>query len=973
MVEQIGMNIYVQSNGADKAKISLDQLTKSAERLEKATGTYTDSQGRLRDSNGRFVKSNDSVNASIGKTEQEAKNATTALGALQKAFIGYVSFALVRQVVNMADTMTSLGSQIRFVTSSIEEASAVQNELYSISNRTVASLEATTNLYTRTARALQDAGKSQADFLKFTEATNNAMRIGGRNATEQASALLQLSQALGSGVLQGDEFRSIAENAPILLDLVAQELGVVRGEVKKLSSEGKITSEVVFNALTNASEQLKKDASSMQITMGQSFQVMRNSIMRVTDYALNSTGIMATLAGGVVLLADNLEFVLIPAVGLAGVALTAMFASATKAAIAFTAALAANPIGLIVVGVTAATTALYHFRNEIVLNQELGLTLGDVVGGAFDYIKETAIAGWNAISTTFSTLYESITGSIGGFELTFTDVFMAIAKVARMPANIIINAFTAAINLTVGVFNNFAEFMLVTGKTIAYYLLSPFELAINGIQILLEGLVSGLSNIPGLGDLEVNFERFSFASQFEGDVDRMKEMLVSGMGSAWEEVKGLISNDPIGDAFGSIFFGEYAQNRRDNRLKEDEEISFSGGGGNSGGGRGGTGGLDLVSAYTKKLSSLSDETAKLISLNAQLSATGYESQYNAASSLTHELQSQSSVLSKLSDAQKQILLMKAEELDAQKQINEILKLGSDYDQRLEDMEFELTLMGRSKEQIDAMRYARELENRAKLLSIGMSEENIALLNEEIQKYLELYGVLQKKRIEQENSIGQGVTQGMRNYTDSVGNMRDQFANATTDVLGHMEDFLFDFATTGKASFGDMTASILKDLSRMMIRMAMMNTIMSFFPGLGRTGSPAPVRDTGILPKGSFYDGGFTGPGGKYQEAGIVHKNEFVFSKEATQNLGVDYLNRLHNTAKMGRGYASGGLVSGAPSFSKLQNQPQKSEPINIEVIVNTEDGSVETNAGQLSSKLKREVNVIVDQRIAKHKRPGGGL
>lgn len=971
MVEQIGMNIYVQSNGADKAKISLDQLTKSAERLEKTTGTYTDSQGRLRDSNGRFVKSNDSVNASIGKTEQEAKNATTALGALQKAFIGYVSFALVRQVVNMADTMTSLGSQIRFVTSSIEEASAVQNELYSISNRTVASLEATTNLYTRTARALQDAGKSQADFLKFTEATNNAMRIGGRNATEQASALLQLSQALGSGVLQGDEFRSIAENAPILLDLVAQELGVVRGEVKKLSSEGKITSEVIFNALTNASEKLKKDASSMQITMGQSLQVMRNSIMRVTDYALNSTGIMATLAGGVVLLADNLEFVLIPAIGLAGVALTAMFASATKAAIAFTAALAANPIGLIVVGVTAATTALYHFRNEIVLNQELGLTLGDVVGGAFDYIKETAIAGWNAISTTFSTLYESITVGVGEFELTFTDVFMAIAKVARTPANMIINAFTAAINLTAGVFNNFAEFMLVTGKTIAFYLLSPFEFAINSIQMLLEGLVSGLSNIPGLGDLEVNFERFSFASQFEGDVDRMKEMLLSGMGEAWEGVKGLITDDPLGDALGSVFFGEHAQNRRDNRLKEDEEISFSGGGGNSGGGRGGAGGLDLVSAYTKKLSSLSDETAKLISLNAQLSATGYESQYNAASSLTHELQSQSSVLSKLSDAQKQILLMKAEELDAQKQINEILKLGSDYDQRLEDMEFELTLMGRSKEQIDAMRYARELENRAKLLSIGMSEANIALLNEEIQKYLELYGVIQKKRIEQENSIGQGIQNGMQKYIDNIGGMTKQFEEATMSVLDTMEGALFDFATTGKFNFRDMTVSILNDLAKIMIRMAMMNAVkgaMGFLPGFADgglvTGSPAIA---------SFYSGGYTGPGGKYEEAGLVHKDEFVFNKEATRNLGVDYLNRLHNTAKMGRGYASGGLVSGAPSFSKLQSQPQNSEPINIEVIVNTEDGSVETNAGQLSAKLKREVNVIVDQRIAKHKRPGGGL
>lgn len=136
--------------------------------------------------------------------------------------------------------------------------------------------------------------------------------------------------------------------------------------------------------------------------------------------------------------------------------------------------------------------------------------------------------------------------------------------------------------------------------------------------------------------------------------------------------------------------------------------------------------------------SLSDETAKLVSLNSQLANTGYESQYNAVASITHELESQSSVLSKLGDSQKQILLLKAGELDAQKQINAILNFGTDNTKRLDDMMFEISLMGRSKEQIDALKYARDLENQAKLLSIGMTKENMALLSEETQKYLDRY-------------------------------------------------------------------------------------------------------------------------------------------------------------------------------------------------------------------------------------------
>ncbi|MCT8578111.1 phage tail tape measure protein, partial [Glaesserella parasuis] len=116
----------------------------------------------------------------------------------------------ISHLLALADKMQSLRNQVQFVTSSMTEMNQVQKELFEIAQRTRGSLEATTTLYTRSARALKDYGYAQKDILQFTETMNKAMAVGGVSAEAQASALFQLSQALGSGQLQGDEFKTIA-------------------------------------------------------------------------------------------------------------------------------------------------------------------------------------------------------------------------------------------------------------------------------------------------------------------------------------------------------------------------------------------------------------------------------------------------------------------------------------------------------------------------------------------------------------------------------------------------------------------------------------------------------------------------------------------------------------------------------------------------------------------------------------------
>ncbi|MDO9735150.1 tape measure protein, partial [Glaesserella parasuis] len=152
-------------------------------------------------------------------------------------------------------------------------------------------VEATTSLYTRSARALKDYGYAQKDILQFTETMNKAMAVGGVSAEAQASALFQLSQALGSGQLQGDEFKTIAESAPIILDVLAEYMGKSRAEVKKLASEGQLTSKLIFDAFNGSTEKINQKFEQMPISFGGAMQQMENAFMKFVDEQNRTLGI----------------------------------------------------------------------------------------------------------------------------------------------------------------------------------------------------------------------------------------------------------------------------------------------------------------------------------------------------------------------------------------------------------------------------------------------------------------------------------------------------------------------------------------------------------------------------------------------------------------------------------------------------------------------------------------------------------
>ena len=195
-----------------------------------------------------------------------------------------------RSFFEQADAASQLSAQIRLVTSSQEEAASTQAALLGLSNETRTSLETTTTLYSRIARATGDLGLSQQELLTVTKAINQSLVIGGASAAEASAGVIQLTQALGTGALRGDELRSVMESMPTVAKILADSLGVTVGQLKALGESGALSSRLVIQALAGASAQVNQQFAKIPTTAEQAFTVLRNEALAAAGEIDRATG-----------------------------------------------------------------------------------------------------------------------------------------------------------------------------------------------------------------------------------------------------------------------------------------------------------------------------------------------------------------------------------------------------------------------------------------------------------------------------------------------------------------------------------------------------------------------------------------------------------------------------------------------------------------------------------------------------------
>ena len=225
----------------------------------------------------------------------------------------------------------------------------------------------------------------------------------------------------------------------------------------------------------------------------------------------------------------------------------------------------------------------------------------------------------------------------------------------------------------------------------------------------------------------------------------------------------------------------------------------------------------------------------------------------------------------------------------------------------------------------------------------------------------------------------GIRQGWEEWAKTAGNTMEQVANITTQALDGMADQLTNFVMTGKADFRSFTVSILSDISKMIIKMMILNAVKAAFGGFsggGLVGS-TEVNGNATYGMGTWATGGYTGNGSKYEPAGIVHKGEYVITKEATARLGHGFLDQLNYGGSTG--YATGGLVGGSSTVPTLPNNAQASQNNTITITVNVDqNGNTHSQTeGQTSEKEAKQLGKTIEAKVlevlVKQKRNGNLL
>ena len=221
-------------------------------------------------------KRTDDFNDALKRTEAATARASNGLSQFIKTAVG---FAAVKKGMDLADTYTNTNARLGMITNSLAEQRSLQNDIFAAANRARGSYTEMASAASKMRMLAGDSFGSNQEAVAFTELLTKSLKVSGAGTAEQNSAFLQISQAMAAGRLQGDEFRSVMENAPMVADAIAQYMGKSKGELKELSSQGLITTDIIKNAMFQAAGDIEEKFNTMPMTFGDVGTMMLNSFL----------------------------------------------------------------------------------------------------------------------------------------------------------------------------------------------------------------------------------------------------------------------------------------------------------------------------------------------------------------------------------------------------------------------------------------------------------------------------------------------------------------------------------------------------------------------------------------------------------------------------------------------------------------------------------------------------------------------
>lgn len=282
------------------------------------------------------------ASAAVDLLGNSASKTSQILGSLvATAGIGFS----VSELIKYSDTYIGLNNRLKLVTTSETQLATAVKDTFEIAQKSRSSWETTAAIYQRFAQNSDRLGLSQERVASITETVSKAVAISGASTESANAAMMQFGQALASGVLRGEEFNSVNEQTPAVLDAIAKGLGVQRAALKSMAEEGKLTTDVLIKALEKADQSVQDLFGKTDVTIGQSFTYLNNEITKFVGESGKGSGAATALSSSVMVLANNLDLLtnaaMVGGAYLAGSYISSLVAT-TVASVKNTLATAAN-------------------------------------------------------------------------------------------------------------------------------------------------------------------------------------------------------------------------------------------------------------------------------------------------------------------------------------------------------------------------------------------------------------------------------------------------------------------------------------------------------------------------------------------------------------------------------------------------------------------------------------------------------
>ena len=257
----------------------------------------------------------------IAVNSDEVKNATNNLNnltgvsgkaektvnTLRNAFATIGAGALAKQFIDTSDSLKLLDARLKLATDSTKEFKSQQEQLLKISLQSYTAYSDTVTLFTKLNPALKQVGASAEQVNSVVSSFVKGLQLGGSSASEASSAILQFSQAMGSGVLRGEEFNAIAEASPKLMSYLAKGMGVAQTELRKMAENGELTASRVSNALLKVRDTIDKDFATIPVTVGKAMTNLATATSLMVQDVDNATGATQSLSNMIQEFTGNID------------------------------------------------------------------------------------------------------------------------------------------------------------------------------------------------------------------------------------------------------------------------------------------------------------------------------------------------------------------------------------------------------------------------------------------------------------------------------------------------------------------------------------------------------------------------------------------------------------------------------------------------------------------------------------------